>query len=344
MERKAYWLWIVTGILTGLCALADGRGILMPVLYTAFILVVQVLCTALLTKKSLDGTQMTTAVVVFLIAVIPVLPGSRLAPAASVVPLLYGYSGKLKDEYGEQCFYNRKQVFLTVFLGAVAVIISEGMRMAGHPFIDNVYADIVVVCGIMAQAALLFKEEKDKNTKLAHSVSAARLESSVDALTGLYNRRMMEEIIMGQMHSIQAFSVIMMDIDNFKKVNDTYGHAFGDEVLKGLASVLKGNLRNTSPAFRYGGEEFIIVCPCTSAEDGAAVAERIRMAFNEKEFDFEGETLHFSISLGVSQCTYMEYKSPVDVVKNSDAALYVSKRTGKNRVTVYEPGMEKGEK
>ena len=344
MNKKAYALWIITCLFAGICGLLTGSDKKIFSILMVVTLSIQIIGGFILTRHSINGTKLWTAVLLFVVTVIPVSLYGKTSVAASVIPLLYGYSGKLKDEYDEPCVYNWKQVMMTVLLGAVNVCLNHIVCLVyGSPLIDNIYVDIILICGVMVQVAMLFKEEKKKNEQLEKNVDVVRKESNVDTLTGLYNRKMMEEFILTQLQSIQAFSVIMMDIDNFKRVNDTYGHAFGDEVLKGLSSVLKEVIRKEDVAFRYGGEEFIVVCPATSIEKGFAVAERIREAFKNRAFSFDKEELHFSISLGVSQSTYMEYKDPMDIIKNSDAALYVSKRTGKDKVTQFEPGMSKEE-
>ena len=133
-------------------------------------------------------------------------------------------------------------------------------------------------------------------------------------------------------------SVLMFDIDFFKKVNDTYGHACGDYVLTQVASIIKGSIRGDDMASRYGGEEFTVLLNGASQKDATMVAERIRKNIENFDFVYQMQKLHMTISGGVS--TFSMDKNPVDsaeqLVDQADKALYVSKREGRNRITVAD--------
>jgi diguanylate cyclase (GGDEF)-like protein len=126
----------------------------------------------------------------------------------------------------------------------------------------------------------------------------------------------------------------MIDIDNFKKINDTHGHLSGDLVLKTLSAIIKGSLRNVDLPGRYGGEEFVLVLPETKKEDAITVAERIREKVQNFTFKtMNGEPLTLTISLGVSEMEDLENKTnELELIKIADARLYKAKRTGKNKV------------
>ena len=168
-------------------------------------------------------------------------------------------------------------------------------------------------------------------------------ESSLrDAMTGLYNRRFLEEYVTTLVAASQRrqspFSVLMLDLDYFKQVNDTFGHEAGDKVLKTLAETLVKSVRTSDMVIRYGGEEFLIVLLDTSAEAAMEVAEKIRAKVEGTKISLPGTMLQKTISIGVSEF-------PVDtdtfwqVLKFADIALYEAKSQGRNRVIRFIPSM-----
>ncbi len=181
------------------------------------------------------------------------------------------------------------------------------------------------------------------NLKLQENL---RQQSIRDALTGLYNRRYMEESLAQELsradRARRPCSVIMLDVDHFKRFNDTYGHQAGDALLRGLGSFLRSHVRGEDIPCRYGGEEFILILGGADAAGAAHRAEQIRAGV-EQEFKvpFEGGFLpQVTISLGVA--TYPQHACGAsDVVKAADAALYRSKKDGRNRVTVSSGSLEK---
>jgi len=171
---------------------------------------------------------------------------------------------------------------------------------------------------------------REKNVEL-HEISIT------DSLTGLYNRKhLMEtldkEVSRSQRHN-HTFSLLVIDIDHFKKYNDTYGHLAGDEVLSRLASVFKESIRSSDYAARYGGEEFIIMLPEVGPEQGVEGAERVRHKVAEERFDGEGESIKVTISVGVA--SYPENGEDAEsVIRNADEALYEAKELGRNQVVL----------
>jgi diguanylate cyclase (GGDEF) domain len=154
-----------------------------------------------------------------------------------------------------------------------------------------------------------------------------------DGLTGLLNHRMFQETIRAEYDRVKRYSnhasLIILDIDHFKKFNDTYGHPVGDEVIKMVARTIKAMVRSTDRAFRYGGEEFAVVLPETTAENGARLAERIRQQIGA---DRSVKGLVITISLGVGEVNVSE--TPEGFIKRVDGALYCAKETGRDRVVV----------
>ncbi len=154
-----------------------------------------------------------------------------------------------------------------------------------------------------------------------------------DELTGLYNRRYFNEILKKEAQRAfrykEPLSMIMYDIDHFKRVNDTYGHMVGDEVLKKLSEIIKSNVRNSDYIFRTGGEEFTILLPGTDLEKAYKVAEKLRKRIENEIFDKVGK---ITISLGVAQ--YSENESTDNFIRRTDKALYSSKENGRNRTSI----------
>lgn len=169
--------------------------------------------------------------------------------------------------------------------------------------------------------------------------------ATLDALTGLYNRRQLDERIKQEISGTKrqngSLCAIMTDIDFFKNINDTYGHAAGDLVLKTISGVIKHQLREYDIAGRYGGEEFAIILPFTKLEEAKMVAERLRTAVENTKIDIskinsetQVKNIGVTISLGVHQ---YDFNAPEDsLLKEADKALYKAKGNGRNMVVTNE--------
>ncbi|EED31123.1 diguanylate cyclase (ggdef domain) [gamma proteobacterium NOR5-3] len=174
---------------------------------------------------------------------------------------------------------------------------------------------------------LLDEELKAKNQELEKI-------AGTDVLTGLCNRLKLDaalknEIDRADRYSLE-FGVALADIDNFKRVNDSYGHQIGDDVLVGIADVLQNNLRKTDIAGRWGGEEFLIICPGTSANDMLKLIESLRVKIEQYDFPIAGKQ---TVSVGIT--SYFPLDSAASITKRADQALYEAKGAGKNKVTQY---------
>lgn len=163
--------------------------------------------------------------------------------------------------------------------------------------------------------------------------------SRTDRLTQLYNRGYWEECLVREYDRIrrtrQPSSLIMFDIDHFKKVNDTYGHQVGDEVIRNTAQMLRQSIRSTDIAGRYGGEEFGIILVDTEADGALVVAERLRKNIEAYVVTADSHSVRYTISLGVS-AFYPELKDHKHWIASADQALYDSKHGGRNRSTVFD--------
>ncbi|MEB3221661.1 MAG: diguanylate cyclase [Candidatus Sericytochromatia bacterium] len=172
----------------------------------------------------------------------------------------------------------------------------------------------------------------------------AEHEATTDMLTGLYNRRFFQDQSAREIELSKRqhrnMAVIMLDVDHFKKFNDTYGHAVGDEVLKVVGRVLPQIVRASDIPCRFGGEEFVVLCPDTDAPGAARVADRIREAIcNVEMTDLEGKPVRqITASLGVS-CLLPTDERVAEMLERADTALYACKAGGRNQVQIWREGM-----
>jgi len=163
-----------------------------------------------------------------------------------------------------------------------------------------------------------------------------------DPLTGLYNRRLLYESLDKELKRCARFnsplSIIMFDIDYFKKINDTYGHLAGDYVLKSTGSIILQNIRGMDFCVRYGGEEFCCVLPETDIKGAYILAQRIRKSLEKKEFTFNDNKIHVTISAGLASIDFNELKKEnfifykEKLLKEADEALFEAKDRGRNTV------------
>ena len=172
--------------------------------------------------------------------------------------------------------------------------------------------------------------------KLATYEERLLIESMTDPLTGLLNRRYFDEqtrkeVARSRRHGLR-FSVLMIDIDHFKRVNDSYGHPVGDLAIKALAEVCSNALRPQDILARYGGEEFVLTLPHTSSDGAGVVAERIRQTVEQVVLDTEAGPVRFTVSIGIS--TYSRDLPLEQIVGRADEALYRAKQRGRNCVVV----------
>ena len=160
-----------------------------------------------------------------------------------------------------------------------------------------------------------------------------------DPLTGMYNRRFLDDALPAEIaraiREQSPLALMMLDIDHFKRVNDTHGHQAGDEVLKKLADILRSEARRTDVACRYGGEEFVLLLPKMNLESARVRAERWRQMFAEMEVPVESGKLQCTLSVGIA--VFPDHgNSAEDLLRNGDRALYLAKALGRNRAVAYD--------
>jgi len=163
--------------------------------------------------------------------------------------------------------------------------------------------------------------------------------SRTDHLTGLFNRGYWELRLIQEFKRFDRYespcSLIMLDIDHFKKINDSYGHTVGDEAIRSVSRIIKEQVRELDVAGRYGGEEFGVVLPNTNGDGACVIADRLRVAIERTPIYAEGHEVKFTISLGIAELNEHMHDHR-NWIEKADQALYKSKESGRNRCTLLD--------
>ena len=208
-------------------------------------------------------------------------------------------------------------------LKAFYMITSTPLRGPDADLIAVVSSIANITPRVEAERALQKKEEKFRELSI------------VDDLTNLYNKRHLNDLLKSEIDRTvryeRSLSLMLMDIDDFKHYNDTFGHTQGDQVLMGIGKIILKSIRKTDFGFRYGGEEFVVIMPETPGEAAVKVAERIRRKFESTSFHPTGdEEIRKTISIGVTQ--YLPNEKKRDLIARADQNMYQAKKMGKNQV------------
>lgn len=164
--------------------------------------------------------------------------------------------------------------------------------------------------------------------------------SVTDPMTGLFNHQYFQQELAQQIQKHEKLgrllSLAMCDIDHFKKINDTHGHQQGDIVIRAVADAIRRSMRGkVDIPCRYGGEEFVVILPETPLNGAKIFCDRLRQAVEKLEFDFNGKTVHCTISIGIS--TYPDSsRDKKELIELADKALYIAKESGRNQVKTYK--------
>ncbi len=237
---------------------------------------------------------------------------------------------------------HRIPVFSSVDEALHACAPCVAFNMTGNEMLEAVASEILGVGGVVGglEASLIWRMV----TNLKNAKKELRFQASHDPLTGLYNRRhILEQLHQGVSQSIRYrhdYTVVMIDLDHFKQVNDTYGHAAGDEVLKNMARVLKQEARESDIPGRWGGEEFIVLLPHTDLNGAKAAAEMWLEQLRASPLQLDsGETVAITFSAGVAalpeQCDGEEIDPIVEQLLHvADERMYAAKEQGRNRVSI----------
>jgi diguanylate cyclase (GGDEF)-like protein len=220
------------------------------------------------------------------------------------------------------------------------LITSDGMRIGTICVLDTKARSLSAhqrsLLVRLARQVMALMELRQRDRELALALTAMQRLASEDGLTGLMNRRALLEALQREVERCKrlgsALSVVMIDLDHFKDVNDRHGHAMGDAVLRGVAGTLRSGIRAVDIAGRYGGEEMCLVLPDTDAAGAATVAETLRAAIAAQPYEDGQQSVNITASFGVSTFAKDGYDSVDKLLRAADAALYRAKTTGRNRV------------
>lgn len=246
-------------------------------------------------------------------------------------------------------FKTSKRTLLTFPEGILLDGILTDYRPAELIIEPIVYNSIMVGVLVMASAAKLdinFIEQLDIFMRsfsliLNNSLQHEQLQklAALDPLTGVYNRRFglnrLKEECARSLRFNSALGVMMLDIDKFKMVNDTYGHIAGDRVIKNIVIETQKILRSGDILIRYGGEEFLLILPGANIENTYKVAERIRFAINQSKIVYGENEIQVNVSIGIDSCPESNVTEPLELIKNADTALYKAKSSGRNRTVIF---------
>ncbi|WP_054696252.1 sensor domain-containing diguanylate cyclase [Syntrophomonas palmitatica] len=250
--------------------------------------------------------------------------------------------GRTTEELGIYADAKQRDVILNLLLakGSIRDIEVNFRSKNGKIIIGLMSADILridtkdyllTMVTDITERRLMEKELEEKNQRLQELNQKLKMQTITDDLTGIYNHRYIFQCLQQELRRAKRYkhplTVMMLDLDHFKLVNDRWGHQVGDHVLKSVARIIASNLRETDMVGRYGGEEFLVILPMTDIKDGLQVAERIRKEVQEASFSQKG--LKVTISIGAAQYNGDKLDK---LIGRADSLLYQAKNNGRNRV------------
>ncbi len=251
-------------------------------------------------------------------------------------------------------YLNVKPKVIEELLANLADEVKEVAKFFGLPLVrTSSYSELLMAANIELGRINLSYEQmnrelvaaKRRAEELAVQLAEAnrKLEemANLDGLTKIFNRRVFQNLITKEFYRSNRYghplSCIMIDLDHFKRINDTQGHLVGDQVLKEVASLLEANLRKSDTLARYGGEEFVVISPEADHEAAAFIAEKLRRSVEENVFDIEGRSIRITISLGVATLSKdSKLECEEELILHADRNLYQAKNRGRNRVWTDE--------
>ena len=223
----------------------------------------------------------------------------------------------------ESQFANR--LFFLLDSGGGKIGMLKLIRYSDEPFSKHQYDILSMIVSTLTLAL--------RNSEVHKEAQAM---ATIDSLTGLFNKRYFNDILdrefKGAMRYQTPVSLIMMDLDNFKVINDMYGHQAGDAVIKEISDRLAKSLRDIDVPARYGGDELAIILPETGAEQAFFVAKRLKRLIEQNPIKHRGNSINVTASIGISSCPNSSIKTVEDMISEADKALYDAKKCGRNRI------------
>jgi diguanylate cyclase (GGDEF)-like protein len=222
----------------------------------------------------------------------------------------------------------------------------EGLNIGADDYLAKPFEDQELEARIFAalRVKAAHAELRGRNQQLESMLHSVEALASTDALTGLFNRRRFADVLEREFAVTKRYrntlSCLLLDLDHFKGINDRFGHDAGDQVLKEVARRISGSLREVDLAARYGGEEFAILLPHTNKADARIVAERLLVNVRAHQFDFGGQLVTVTASIGCAGNSDVVSNKAEDLVKAADIALYEAKSAGRNCAVTYRGGLD----
>lgn len=273
---------------------------------------------------------------------------SHIGRAADVLSLLFD---EVQHELDKQHAHARsvqrtETVFLAaVFAGALVIAVIAGFFLSRSIILPiRALQDGVFRFGQGDNSFRVVLDRFDEFGQLAKTLNAMAERLEYDALTGVYNRQEFHRRLKNELDRSLRFghtcTLLMLDLDHFKKVNDTYGHPCGDDALRAVTMRLLKDVRNFDSVARYGGEEFVVIMPETGTTGARAVAERLRESVSSQPITTtRGAVLNLTISIGMAAFP-ADARSEDELIAAADQAMYAAKLQGRNRVVIFEQGMD----
>jgi diguanylate cyclase len=312
--RSALWKRILLGIVAGLAVLYldQSRLILKGNIYHSFAMIPMIL--VIFFGGGISGVVSYLVKLVFTGGITV----DNLFIASIIVPLLL-----------EKVW--RKKSHRVFYLTIAAVALYRIVTVAFLVDIKTVWFDVFLYQSFSALCLIICYHALNMKERHIHAYFSMRDQATTDGLTHINNRASVDDKLMLHHTQRKSCGLLILDLDNFKQVNDVHGHLGGDALLVGVGRILQDSVRNGDFVGRYGGEEFIVLTESHDPEAIAQVAERIRSNVAAKAFDItEGETVHITLSIGVS--LYLPGMVVDKAIEMADEALYQAKRQGKNQV------------
>lgn len=224
--------------------------------------------------------------------------------------------------------------------GGANLVTSDGLRIGTLCVLDTQPRQLTArqrrLLVRLAHQVMALLELRQRDRELALALAAMQRLASEDGLTGLMNRRALMDALQREVERSRRLgsplSVVMIDLDHFKLVNDRFGHAMGDAVLRGVAGTLRAGIRAVDIAGRYGGEELCLVLPDTGAEGAVTLAETLRAAIAAQPYEEGAQSASVTASFGVAAFDKARHGSAEQLLKSADGALYGAKTSGRNKV------------